>query len=143
MPADRDRTVQTWLERWADEPNAYLTTTGRRTGRPHRIEIWFAVDAGRIYLLSGGRDRSDWVRNLQANPHVLFELGGEQHAGTARVLREGTPEDRRARQLLVSKYGAGQDLEAWGRTSLGIEIEILSNEEPTPAEEHRRQRDEG
>src|SRR5919198_4125925 len=40
---------------------AYLTTTGRVTGRPHEIEIWFALHAGTVYVLSGGGDRSDWV----------------------------------------------------------------------------------
>ncbi len=63
-----------WLARWASAPVLYLTTMGRRTGRPHRIEIWFAVHDGRIYLLSGGRDRSDWVRNILANPQVTVEL---------------------------------------------------------------------
>jgi deazaflavin-dependent oxidoreductase (nitroreductase family) len=74
---------QQWLARWASEPYAYLTTTGRRTGRPHRIEIWFAAQDGRVYLLSGGRERSDWVRNLQANAHVTVELGDETHVGVA------------------------------------------------------------
>src|SRR5690606_11478240 len=59
-----------WLARYANKPYAYLTTTGRRTGQPHRIEIWFGVDEGRMYLLAGGRERSDWVRNLLANAHV-------------------------------------------------------------------------
>jgi hypothetical protein len=59
------RGAQPWPTRWAGEPYAYLTTVGRRTGRFHRIEIWFAVQDGRMYLLSGGRERSDWVRNLQ------------------------------------------------------------------------------
>jgi hypothetical protein len=57
----------TSLATWADEPYAYLTTIGRRTGEPHRIEIWFAVHEGRVYLMSGGRDRADWVRNVMAN----------------------------------------------------------------------------
>jgi hypothetical protein len=43
----------------AGEQYAYLTTTGRISGRPHRIEIWFAVDAGRVYLLSEGGEQSD------------------------------------------------------------------------------------
>ncbi len=53
------RGPQQWLARWAGEPYAYLTTIGRRTGRPHRIEIWFAAQEGRMYLLAGGRERSD------------------------------------------------------------------------------------
>ncbi len=69
---------QQWLARWAGEPYAYLTTIGRRTGRPHRSEIWFAAQDGQVYLLSGGRERSDWVRNLQANAHVTVELGARR-----------------------------------------------------------------
>src|SRR6186713_3406091 len=45
---------QAWPDSWAATPFAYLTTTGRRTGQPHRIEIWFAAEQGSIYLLSGG-----------------------------------------------------------------------------------------
>lgn len=113
-----------WPARAAHEPFAYLTTTGRRTGRRHRIEIWFAVEDGRVYLMSGGRDRSDWVRNLQGNPQVTVELGGETHAGEARFLQPDTSDDQRARALLVGKYQAGNDLDEWGRTSLPIVVEF-------------------
>jgi deazaflavin-dependent oxidoreductase (nitroreductase family) len=112
------------LTRAAREPFAYLTTSGRRTGQPHRIEIWFAVEGGRMYLLAGGRERSDWVRNLQANPQVMVELAGETHAGIARVLQPGTPDDQRARTLLVSKYQAGNNLDEWGCTSLPVIVEF-------------------
>ena len=120
---------QQWLARWANEPYGYLTTIGRRTGRPHRIEIWFASEDGRVYLLAGGRERSDWVRNLQANAHVTVELGGEAHVGAAKVLAAGTAEDRRARELLVGKYGEGGNLDAWGRTALAVVIEFTADGE--------------
>lgn len=68
---------------WANEPFAYLTTIGRRTGAPHRIEIWFAIDDGALYLLSCGRNRSDWVLNLQANPNESVGLGAESLTGVA------------------------------------------------------------
>jgi deazaflavin-dependent oxidoreductase (nitroreductase family) len=115
---------QPWPARWAGEPFVYLTTIGRRTGRPHRIEIWFAAADGRVYLLSGGRERADWVRNLQANPRVTIELGGETRAGVARLLAAGTAEDRHARELLVAKYRTGDDLAEWGRTALPVVIEF-------------------
>ena len=46
----------------AGEAYCYLTTTGRVTGEPHTIEIWFGMpeDGRAVYLLSGGGDRSDW-----------------------------------------------------------------------------------
>lgn len=114
-----------WLERWADEPYAYLTTFGRRTGQPHRIEIWFSVENGRMYLLSGGRDRSDWVRNLRAAPHVTVELGDETRPGTARILHDRSVEDRRARDLLVAKYATPRNpLDDWKQRSLAVVIEF-------------------
>jgi deazaflavin-dependent oxidoreductase (nitroreductase family) len=115
-----------WLVRSARDPFLYLTTTGRRSGRPHRIEIWFAAHYGKLYLLSGGGDRSDWVHNLQANGRVSVELSGEHHMGAARVLEPGTAEDRLARELLVAKYEPVEhdSLEEWGRTSLPIVIEF-------------------
>jgi len=113
---------QQWPARWAGEPYAYLTTIGRRTGRPHRIEIWFAAEDRRVYLLAGGREQSDWVRNLQANAQVTVQLGDETHAGVAQVLQPGTVEDQRARELLVGKYRASDDLDEWGRTALPVVI---------------------
>jgi deazaflavin-dependent oxidoreductase (nitroreductase family) len=120
----------TSLATWADEPYAYLTTIGRRTGEPHRIEIWFAVHEGRIYLMSGGRDRADWVRNVMANGQVRVEVGGETYAGTARVVAADTDEDRLARELLVDKYATpGNPLADWKKRSLPVVIEFSATDD--------------
>jgi nitroimidazol reductase NimA-like FMN-containing flavoprotein (pyridoxamine 5'-phosphate oxidase superfamily) len=50
------------LSSLASEDYCYLTTTGRVTGHPHEIEIWFGMDGDTIYLLSGGGEKSDWVK---------------------------------------------------------------------------------
>lgn len=113
-----------WLAQWAGIPYTYLTTTGRRTGNPHRIEIWFGVLDGRMYLLSGGRARSDWVQNLLTNPEVTVELSGETRQARARTVAPDTEEDARARELLVSKYREGNNLDEWGRTALPVAIEF-------------------
>lgn len=114
--------ASTPLTRWANEPFAYLTTFGRQSGNPHRIEIWFAVEDDTLYLLSGGRDRSDWVKNLQADPQVTIELGPETLSGVAEVIAPDSPEDANARKLLVQKYRTADELDDWGRTSLPIVI---------------------
>jgi hypothetical protein len=41
------------FERLAGEDFCYLTTVGRRSGKAHTIEIWFALENGKLYLLSG------------------------------------------------------------------------------------------
>jgi deazaflavin-dependent oxidoreductase (nitroreductase family) len=63
------------MKQWKDEDFCYVTTTGRRTGRPHQIEIWFGADGDTIYLLSGGGDRSDWFKNLKIDPSVTVRIG--------------------------------------------------------------------
>ena len=105
-------------------PVCYLTTTGRVSGAPHRIEIWFALDGGVVFLLSGGRDRSDWVKNLMASADVELELGDERRSTTASLVAPGTEADELARRLLVEKYtpGYGGDLTGWGEDSLVIAV---------------------
>lgn len=101
----------------------YLTTTGRHTGNPHRIEIWFALADGVAYLLSGSGDRSDWVRNLMISPDVALEIGGQRRTTKARIVTD-PEEDALARRVVVEKYRPRHhgDLDDWGRTSLPIAI---------------------
>ena len=110
-----------------EQPFCYLTTTGRRTHQPHEIEIWFARHGNTVYLLSGGRDTSDWVRNLQRDPRVSVRIGNSSHQATARVVEPGTDEDALARRLLLEKYQtpAGEELEDWGRTALPVALDLV------------------
>lgn len=102
----------------------YLTTTGRHSSEPHRIEIWFALADGVVYLLSGGGDRSDWVRNLTISPDVVLQIGDEQRTRKARIVTD-PDEDALARRIVVEKYRPRYqgDLDDWGRTSLPIAID--------------------
>lgn len=109
------------------ERNGYLTTTGRVSGQPHEIEIWFGVapDRQAIYLLSGGGDRSDWVRNIDRNGAVTFRILGETYTGSARRASEG--EARAVRESLAAKYygwTGGELPNDWSRTSLPLVINL-------------------
>jgi deazaflavin-dependent oxidoreductase (nitroreductase family) len=109
----------------ADEPFCYLTTKGRVSGEPREIEIWFGLDGSTLYMLSGGRDRSNWVRNLIATSAVTLRIGDRTFAGRARIV-EDPDEDARARELLLAKYspGYGGDLSGWGRTALPVAVDF-------------------
>jgi len=109
----------------ADRDYCYLVTTGRSTGQPHEIEIWFAASDGTLYLLSGGGDRSDWVRNLRAEPAVSVRLDGVTYAATARVV-DDPAERRRARDLVFSKYQPrySGNLESWRESALPVAIDV-------------------
>ena len=112
-----------------DDDFCYVTTVGRRTGRPQEIEIWYAVDGdGRIlYLLSGGGDRSDWVRNLTAEPSVTVRLRDHTYDATARFPEPGSAEDTRARTLVFEKYQPryGGSLERWRDTALPVALDLV------------------
>ena len=62
------------LHPFVDLDYCYLTTTGRVTGRPHMIEISFALNDHTLYLLSGNKEKADWVKNLTRSPEVRVRL---------------------------------------------------------------------
>lgn len=106
------------------EDFCYLTTVGRVTGRPHEIEIWFAVESHIIYMLSGGGDRSDWVRNLRREPGVSVRIADEVFKGNARVV-DDPEEDELARRLLVEKYERSPgSLSGWRRRALPVAVDL-------------------
>lgn len=115
---------ETWT-RLDRESFCYVTTVGRRTGRPHTIEIWFARQGSSLYMLSGGGSQSDWVRNLQKTPEVAVRIGGRAFRGRARVVTE-PHEDRLARDLVVTKYrpSYGGDLSGWRDRALPVAVDL-------------------
>jgi deazaflavin-dependent oxidoreductase (nitroreductase family) len=111
-----------------DEEYCYLTTTGRITGKPHEIEIWFGLNESTLYLLSGGRDRSDWVKNLRKNPNVSVRVAKHNFEGIARLVND-EKEETMARYLLAEKYQeweSGRTLSEWARTALVVAIEVVA-----------------
>jgi deazaflavin-dependent oxidoreductase (nitroreductase family) len=111
------------------EQFAYLETTGRVTGNLHEIEIWFAGEDGHLYLMSGGRERADWVKNLRRSPRVRVRVAERWYSGAARVI-EGEAGERRARELVCAKYmrydpETDADLPTgWCREALPVVIDL-------------------
>ena len=80
-----------------------VTTIGRRTGNPHRIEIWFGVIDDTMYLVSGNGAGADWYRNALAHPGVTVDLGGHTFSAVATAVTD--PEERRrAGDVMAAKY---------------------------------------
>ncbi len=107
---------------------AYLTTTGRVSGKQHTIEIWFATTGTTIYMLAGNH-RSDWVQNALHTPTVRIRIGEQTWRCTARPARDAA-EDALARELVVGKYQPREEgsLENWGRNALPMAFEVDSEE---------------
>ena len=103
-----------------------ITTTGRQTGRPRRIEIVFHNFDGRIYI-SGlpRRERRSWLGNLGAKARVMFHLKGPVKAdlpARARIIDD--PVEREAILRRVAQVWGRTDLDMMIRWSPLIEVEI-------------------
>jgi deazaflavin-dependent oxidoreductase (nitroreductase family) len=90
-----------------------LTTTGRRTGEPRRIEIFLHSDDGRLFITGMPRaDRTrDWIHNIGADPHVVLHLKRSVVADVPATARVVTDPDER-RPLIESAA------RRWGRTDV-------------------------
>lgn len=59
----------------SSEPFLYLTTTGRCSGLPRQIEIWYVEHNQCFYIVSEHQENAHWVKNILNKPVVLFSVG--------------------------------------------------------------------
>ena len=90
----------------------YLTTTGRATGLPRQIEIWFVESDGRFYVLAEHFHAAHWVRNIERDARVRVRLDSSEFSATARALDPGRDVAawQLAQRLCREKYGWGDGL---------------------------------
>ena len=95
-----------------------ITTTGRITGEPRRIEIVFFNFGGRFYICGMPNPRKEraWLMNLRADPRFTFHLKALVQADLPATAREITdPAERRPIMELVAK--------AWRRTDVQVMVD--------------------
>lgn len=120
--------MSTVQDRHAEEQYCYLTTTGRKSGQPHEIEIWFAAVGNSIYLMNGGNlpGGSDWIRNLRNDPVATVRIADRQYRGNARFVDFDSDEHHEARRLLVKKYERRPtELADWAATAYPVVIDLM------------------
>src|SRR4051812_34681467 len=86
-----------WRLGIAPPGDAELETTGRVTGEPHRTRICNTRVDGTVWLIAQHGHRSDYVRNIEADPAVRFRTGPHHpwYTGVAHVLDGDDPYERR------------------------------------------------
>jgi deazaflavin-dependent oxidoreductase (nitroreductase family) len=102
-----------------------ITTTGRQTGKPRRIEIVYHPIEGGIYISGMPGFPRGWLANLEANPHFTFHLKGPVKAdlpATARIIKDEA--ERRGVLATVAKTWKRKDLDVMVRQSPLIEVTL-------------------
>jgi hypothetical protein len=107
-----------------------ITTTGRRTGLPRRIETWSYYVDGTVYL-SGSPGRRDWYANFLTNPDFVLHLKRSVRADLA--VRAHPILDSDERRAVVSRifaaHGRYGDVDAWVAGSPLVEVEFRNGDE--------------
>jgi deazaflavin-dependent oxidoreductase (nitroreductase family) len=108
-----------------------ITTTGRRSGQPRRIEIGFHNLDGRLYI-SGLPGRRGWYANVVAHPDFVLQLKQTAHADIPARAHPITEPSERRRVLTAILAGIGREgeLEDWVDRSPLIEVELREREDP-------------
>ncbi len=104
-----------------------ITTTGRTSGQPRRIEIWYHNLGGRLYITGRPGPRS-WYANLVANPELTFHLKRSVQADLPARARPITEADERREvlsKILETIEMAGQ-IEQWVEGAPLVEVELGS-----------------
>jgi deazaflavin-dependent oxidoreductase (nitroreductase family) len=102
-----------------------ITTTGRKTGQPHRIEIVFHNVGARLYISGMPGFKRSYIANLTANPHFTFNLKGPVQAdlvATARVITD----DAERREVLphIARIWKRDDIDTMVESSPLFEVTI-------------------
>jgi deazaflavin-dependent oxidoreductase (nitroreductase family) len=93
-----------------------ITTTGRKSGQPHRIEIVFHNVDGHLYISGMPGFKRSYIANLTADPHFTFHLKDGVHADLAATARVIT-DDAERREVLPDIA------RAWNRTDIETMVE--------------------
>lgn len=105
-----------------------ITTVGRQSGKPRRIEIVFHAIDGRTYISGMPKHPRGWLANLTADPHFTFHLKDGLKAdlpATARIITE----DAERRHVLepIAKGWRRKDLDVMVESSPLIEVSFADS----------------
>jgi deazaflavin-dependent oxidoreductase (nitroreductase family) len=103
-----------------------ITTTGRKSGEPRRLEIVFHPIDGKLYI-SGipFENRRSWLANLDADPHLTLHVKGPVRAdlpATARIITDEA--ERRKILTAIARTWKRKDLDLMVRYSPLIEVNL-------------------
>ena len=97
-----------------DDPTVDITTIGRTTGLPRRIEIWMLDVDGRFFI-TGTSGQRDWMANLRANPNLIVHL--KRHGHVDLVARAVHVDDADTRRAVLDHSSA-----SWYRSQEPLEV---------------------
>jgi deazaflavin-dependent oxidoreductase (nitroreductase family) len=122
----RDRITNT-LQRRVANPlmrlvpiQTLLETTGRTSGRPRRTPLGGSRIGDQFWFVSEFGEKSQYVKNIKANPHVRVRLRGRWHNGTAFLVPDDDPRERLRSLPQFNSFG----VRTFGTNLLTIRVDL-------------------
>ena len=114
-----DERIKTALAR---DKTIDITTIGRKSGEPRRIEIWYYYLDGEVYI-SGLPGVRDWYANMVANPDFTFHL---KESVQADLPAKAVPitDERERREIMAKMVRSSTDLERWVADSPLVRVDF-------------------
>lgn len=115
------------LESVKSEKFIYLTTVGRKTGKAHTVELWFASQNARIFLSHEG-EPTDWMKNLISNKRVSAKISVFKFNADARIASDDGSREVGKRVLYEKYYGPANKkmIDDWFELSTVVELTPLN-----------------
>ncbi|MCW2517316.1 MAG: hypothetical protein JWR11_6358 [Mycobacterium sp.] len=97
-----------------------LETTGRKSGEPRRTPLGGKLVGDQFWFVSEFGEKSQYVRNIQADPQVRVRLHGRWHTGTAHLLPDDDPNARLREQSQLNAFG----VRTFGTNLLSVRVDL-------------------
>ncbi|HJT93374.1 MAG TPA: nitroreductase/quinone reductase family protein [Mycobacterium sp.] len=97
-----------------------LETTGRTSGKPRRTPLGGSRVGDQFWFVSEFGEKSQYVRNIKANPHVRVRLRGRWHNGTAHLLPDDDPHERLRSLPQLNSFG----VRTFGTNLLTVRVDL-------------------
>ncbi|MEU0037286.1 nitroreductase/quinone reductase family protein [Streptomyces sp. NPDC006333] len=125
-PELKYRTVTTF-QRWIGNPllrrlpvQTLLETTGRTSGLPRRTPVGGRLTGREFWFVSEYGERSQYVRNIKADPRVRIRVRGRWYAGVAHLMPE---DDARARLRSLPRFNSAA-VRAMGAGLMTVRVDV-------------------
>lgn len=129
-------------EALARTDEVHITVRGRRTGRPITVPVWFVYQEDTVRLLPAHGTRSQWFRNLLADPTITLRAGGHKITRQARpVVDAARAQELRAR--FEARYGAGQVARYYAPSDALVEVSLRAAGTQPPGRPEQAQEEVG
>ncbi|MBI4233655.1 MAG: nitroreductase family deazaflavin-dependent oxidoreductase [Chloroflexi bacterium] len=102
-----------------------ITVKGRRTGKSITLPVWFVQEGETVWLLPVKGSRTQWFRNLVAEPTVTLQVGCRRHTARARTFADPLAVQPVA-QKFQAKYTPGEIARYYAALDAAVEIPLAA-----------------